>query len=94
MSLDRYEKDLDALITKGGVLESAMRLECSPREFRESVKKRMGHSGDGFIQALPSFKDEYQSWYSEAKALVRQLLPNRLSDFTRQAMRSQNRVRE
>ena len=33
--------------------------------------------------ALPSFKDEYQSWYSEAKALIRQLLPDRLSDFTR-----------
>ena len=36
-----------------------------------------------FIQALPSFRDKYQPWYSEARALVRQLLPDRLSDFTR-----------
>ena len=35
------------------------------------------------IQNLPSFKDDYQPWYSEAKALVRQLLPDRLTDFTR-----------
>ena len=34
-------------------------------------------------QALPLFKTEYQPWYSEAKALVRQLLPDRLLDFTR-----------
>ena len=36
-----------------------------------------------WIQELPSFKDEYQPWYSEAKALVRQLLPDRQSDFIR-----------
>ena len=42
-----------------------------------------GREVKGFIDSLPSFKDEYQIWYSEAKALVRQLLPDRLSDFTR-----------
>jgi hypothetical protein len=30
---------------------------------------------------LPSVRREYQTWYSEALALVRQLLPDRLEDF-------------
>ena len=35
------------------------------------------------MEAFPSFKETYQSWFSEAKALVRQVLPDRLSDFVR-----------
>ena len=35
------------------------------------------------IGALPRFKTVYQRWYSEALALVRQLLPDRLNDFVR-----------
>ena len=46
------------------------------------VKASLGDDVTEYIQALPSFRDEYQPWYSEAKALVRQLLPDRLSDFT------------
>ncbi len=34
-----------------------------------------------FLKSLPSFKGTYQLWYSEAKVLVKQLLPDRLSDF-------------
>ena len=32
---------------------------------------------------LPSFNSEYQAWYSEARALIKQLLPDRLDDFVR-----------
>jgi hypothetical protein len=38
---------------------------------------------DEYIKELPSFGDEYQRWYSEALALIRQLLPDRLVDFSR-----------
>src|SRR5262249_50608556 len=31
----------------------------------------------------PSFEEAYQPWYSEAKVLIKQLLPDRLSDFVR-----------
>ena len=30
---------------------------------------------------MPNFSNEYETWYSEAKALIRQLLPDRLDDF-------------
>ena len=83
VNIDRYKKDLDALIDKGGQLHYAMRHECSPQEFARVGKESLGDKAEEFIQSLPSFMDEYQPWYSEAKALVRQLLPDRLSDFAR-----------
>ncbi len=83
MNVDRYKKDLDALLDKGERLHGAIQHECSPQEFARVVKTSLGDKAKEFIQGLPSFKDEYQPWYSEAKALVRQLLPDRLSDFTR-----------
>src|ERR1700691_455557 len=36
-----------------------------------------------FIASLPSFTADYQSWYSEAMAVVKQILPDRLTDFVR-----------
>ena len=83
MNVDRYKKDLESLIGKGEQLQNAIQHECYPEETAQSVRKTLGAKADEFIQALPSFKDEYQPWYSEAKALVRQLLPDRLADFTR-----------
>ena len=83
MNVDRYKKDLDALLDKGDSLNAAIQHECFPQEIARKAKESLGDKAEEFIQALPSFKDEYQPWYSEAKALVRQLLPDRLSDFTR-----------
>ena len=83
MNVDRYKKDLDRLIAKGELLQFAMGHECSSQEFASVVRKKWGDKAEDLIQALPSFTDEYQTWYSEAKALVRQLLPDRLADFTR-----------
>ena len=51
----------------------------------------MGDRAKEFIQGLPSFRDEYQPWYSESKALVRQLLPDRLSDFASYYEKSRSR---
>ena len=83
MNVDRYKKDLDELLDKATQLLHAIQHECSPQEFARVVKDSVGDRAEEVIQAFPSFKDEYQPWYSEAKALIRQLLPDRLSDFTR-----------
>ena len=83
MEVDRYTKDLDALLQEGNKLDNAIRHECSPREYARVAKEQLGDKSEKLIEGLPSFKKDYQSWYSEAKALVRQLLPDRLSDFTR-----------
>ena len=83
MNLDRFERDLDSLIKKGELLNAAIQHECFPQEVARVNREPLGDAAEAAIQALPSFKDEYQAWYSGAKALVRQLLPDRLSDFTR-----------
>ena len=83
VNTDRYNKDLDALLDKGTRLHEAILHECVPQDYARIAKTSLGDKAKEFIQALPSFKDGYQPWYSEAKALVRQLLPDRLLDFTR-----------
>ena len=83
MNVDRYTKDLDTLLKMGTQLHNAIQRECFPQEMEREAQKELGDEAEKFIQRLPSFNEEYQSWYSEAKALVRQLLPDRLSDFTR-----------
>ena len=82
-NLDRYRKDLDALIERGERLHLAIQAACYPEEFEKAFKKQLGTKVREFVKALPDFKTEYQSWYSEAKVLIRQLLPDRLADFTR-----------
>ena len=83
-NLDRYKKDLESLISTGGELENAIQAEFCPDQFEAVAKKEIGaKKTKEFIAALPSFVATYQLWYSEAKALVRQLLPDRLADFVR-----------
>ena len=82
-NLDRYKKDLESLITTGQQLEISIRAECYPERFKSQVKKKFGAEAEEVIAALPPFATTYQRWYSEAKALIRQLLPDRLADFVR-----------
>ena len=81
MNIDKYEKDLDALIANGQRLFHAIQFECDPIQFEGVARESLGDNVVEFVEALPSFTDEYQAWYSEAKALVSQLLPDRHSDF-------------
>jgi len=80
-NLGRYENDLDALIRKGDQLHLAMQRECFPDELERILKKGFGDEAGSIMRSIPSFADSYQSWYSEAIAVVRQLLPDRLPDF-------------
>ncbi len=87
-NLQKYRVDLQRLIQRGERLEVAIVFECSLEEV-ESIgveeilerAERMGLcEGDDQVH-IPSFKKEYQQWYSAALAVVRQLLPDRLEDF-------------
>jgi hypothetical protein len=84
-NLERYKTDLDALLDRGRKLLHAIRSECFPEEYRAQLTKAIGDKDqvDKSISELPSFDATYQSWYSEAKALIRQMLPDRLEDFVR-----------
>jgi hypothetical protein len=80
-NLDRYKKDLAALIKKGHQLKNSIAYECEPQQFKAAAKKTFGDKADDFLKDLPSFDETYQSWYSEAVVLIRQLLPDRLTNF-------------
>ena len=80
-NLERYKGDLERLVKTGGNLQHAIAYECRPEDFRKEMRKTLGKKTTDFLEGLPSFSAEYQAWYSEAKALIRQLLPDRLNDF-------------
>jgi hypothetical protein len=78
-NLDRYKKDLDALISNGQKLSLAILAESAPEDFTRALSKKAREVS----KELPSFRESYQPWYSEAKALIKQLLPDRLEDLVR-----------
>jgi hypothetical protein len=81
-NIDKYKRDLDALIGRGEMLQNAIQFECCPDKFRKAVKDAQLDPKE-VVSKLPSFTETYQSWYSEALVLIRQILPDRLDDFTR-----------
>lgn len=81
-NIDRYKKDLDRLEALGELLDMAIQSECYPKQFKRATKEAKPELKD-VLSKLPRFADRYQTWYSEAKVLIRQLLPDRLADFVR-----------
>jgi len=72
MTQARYKADIEKLIRQGDLLYYAILLEATPSRIKISDEEK---------KKLPNFRTEYQSWYSEALAMIRQLLPDRLQDF-------------
>jgi hypothetical protein len=83
-NLERYKRELAELIERGKRLHIAIQAQALPEEFGKVIRKVKGkEEADAYLKELPSFRDDYQAWYSEARAVVRQLLPDRLADFVR-----------
>jgi hypothetical protein len=82
-NLEKYKKDLESLIKRGGSLGFALSYEQDEAGFAKQARDQLGDKAEAFLKGLPSFRDTYQAWYSEAKALIRQLLPDRIEDFAR-----------
>ncbi len=81
---DRYQQQLIELVNHGADLLCAMQYESYPKETTKQVMENLGAdiaASKKFLAALPNFNTSYQKWYSEAQAVVSQLLPNRLADF-------------
>lgn len=81
---EKYEEDLKSLISRGETLDLAIRKECDPQGFKKWISESLGGVDEKIekvLRDLPSFKEEYQAWYSESLAVVKQVLPDRLADF-------------
>ncbi len=74
-NIDRYTNDITRLVNEGGLLALAMQRQASPH------LKPKTNVPDEQLKNLPDVHSKYQPWYSEALALVTQLLPERLDDF-------------
>ncbi|MCY3615248.1 MAG: hypothetical protein OXH03_09190, partial [Bacteroidetes bacterium] len=78
----KIEADLARLVEQGHNLYRALTYEFNERGFKKSLAKyKTEEEIAKIISDLPSFTLDYQQWYSEASALIRQVLPHRLQDF-------------
>ncbi len=93
-NIEKYKTDLKYLIGKGDNLFNSMNYSCYPqdviKELNRAYKNDTNKVND-FINKLLPFNKEYQSWYSESLVLIKQLLPNRLSDFVKHYEKPKNR---
>ena len=84
-NLEKYKKDLKKLIGDGDQLYHAIANDHATEQFNTELQKAFKDEKKvaDFIKKLPSFTNSYQTWYSEALELLNQILPNRVTDFTR-----------
>ena len=75
MNLDKYKNELLALIEKGKHLLYSLAEELDL--LNAAQKKKLKEKFPSFL----SFNDEYELWYSEARSVIKQIIPDRLSDF-------------
>ena len=83
-NLDKYKKDLNRLISIGHILYLKMVQDYNAKQFEEdlnSIEPETSKQIRERVKKCRSFHIEYQTWYSESKALIRQLLPDRFDDF-------------
>jgi hypothetical protein len=74
-NLDRYRADLTALTALADKMMADLLERNRSRRAQASSRASGQHHQAGV------FEDEYQNWYSEAAAVVRQLTPDRLDEF-------------
>lgn len=75
-NLDKYKEDLESLESLGMVLSADL-------QFRYlSDKGELSKSEEKSAKKIKGwFESKYQNWYTEACAVIRQLIPDRLSEF-------------
>lgn len=75
-NLERYKQDLERLVALG----EKMQLDLSGRHLIETEKAKPYRKK--FTEEIKgTFEQEYQGWYTEATAVIRQLIPDRLTEF-------------
>ena len=77
-TIDRYKNDLMRLIKDGEQLTLGLYNELSG--YLEDELKLFTKDKREYIKKF-HFKSEYNAWYNESLALIKQLIPERLEDF-------------
>lgn len=74
-NLDRFKQDLSKLVKLGHDMDISLRVRAS------AIKGAKKDIQDLAKKFTDYFENNYQAWYSEALLLMKQLLPDRLSEF-------------
>jgi len=82
-NLDKFKADLKKLIKEGQALFLSMQFSCYPDRVMPALQAQLKDKTDAYVKGLPSVESSYQRWYSEALAVIRQVLPDRHADFIR-----------
>ena len=92
LNIDRFKRDIEALIDRGMLLEIAMIRDTLGKDAVKEYLKSLGEeAAAAILKKAPIFKTEYEKWYSECLPLIRQLLPDRLDAFVRQYEKPKSR---
>jgi hypothetical protein len=79
---NKFSAELDRLISEGDKLRMAMEFDCYGNAFEARLEKATSKDeAKKLLSNLPVFRTKYQKWYSEAQAVIKQVLPDRLEDF-------------
>jgi hypothetical protein len=75
-NLERFKSDLAKLTSLGNKMSADLILRvCTPEQRKECE--------DVLSKAKANFEGNYQKWYTEAHAVLKQLVPDRLEEFIR-----------
>jgi len=75
-NLDKYKSDLDSLVSLGEEMELDLYLRYSEEQEELDEEAKAAAS-----EIKGSFERNYQRFYTEACAVIRQIIPDRLSEF-------------
>jgi hypothetical protein len=90
-NIEKFKKDFKRLSDQGDNLLVSIQYECFPKHVEEAYKERYKEKTKDYLKGLPLFMSSYQSWYSESKSLIKQLLPERLENFISYYEKPKNR---
>jgi hypothetical protein len=86
-NLDKYRKDLGRLLSEAAWVQNSLNRAAFGNEafYVSLVESLAGDEKEAkaIVEKMKPFEVAYQHWYSEALSLVKQLLPDRLTDFIR-----------
>jgi hypothetical protein len=77
-NLNAFKDDLKKLVSLG----QAMKLDLTFRTMQEGNKLEVKYQ-EAAEKIKGSFEKNYQKWYTESHAVIKQLLPDRLDEFVR-----------
>lgn len=81
LNLNKFKEDLDRLILEGDDLEKSLFFLAFDKIQAIKYFNIKEDQKNEFFSKLPPFSVNYEAWYSEALAVIKQILPDRLQDF-------------